>query len=192
MNNNSFNSKFNMNNNSFDSKFNMNNNFFNSKFNIIGNDENFSGTKKHNELINRDLPDQHPIKSITGLEQELEELKNNQLIGNYAGADYSGGPALLAEKLLHTLTIGEYNFDGTEDVLVPTYDGSFNNDDLIELLTLEIERIQNNMQMTTQNNMQLLEENNTQLIIQNNIQLLEEDNIFQMTIATDSNNMTLI
>lgn len=33
-----------------------------------------SGTMDHSELINRDLPDQHPIGSITGLEKELEEI----------------------------------------------------------------------------------------------------------------------
>lgn len=33
------------------------------------------GTKDHNELTNRDLPDQHPIQSITYLQKEL----NNRL-----------------------------------------------------------------------------------------------------------------
>lgn len=167
-----FDSNFNNENNSFDSNYNDSDNNFNSNFGTSGSDK----IEEHNKLKNRDLPDQHPIKSITGLEQKLEELKNNSLTGNYAGADYPGGPALLAEKLLHTLTIGEYNFNGTEDILIPTYNGDFNNDDLVELLTLEIERMQNNMQMITQNNMQLLEENTT----------------FQMTRVTDSNNMTLI
>ena len=30
-----------------------------------------TSTRKHNELINRELPDQHPISAITGLEEAL-------------------------------------------------------------------------------------------------------------------------
>lgn len=33
-----------------------------------------SGTNDHSALINRDLPDQHPIESITGLREELDKL----------------------------------------------------------------------------------------------------------------------
>lgn len=32
------------------------------------------GTKDHSKLINRDLPDQHPISAITGLEEALENI----------------------------------------------------------------------------------------------------------------------
>lgn len=39
------------------------------------------GTSDHNLLINRDLPDQHPMSAITGLENELE---GKQPIGDYA------------------------------------------------------------------------------------------------------------
>jgi hypothetical protein len=35
-------------------------------------------TNDHNLLINRDLPDQHPIGSIAGLQKELLSIKNNQ------------------------------------------------------------------------------------------------------------------
>lgn len=34
--------------------------------------------KDHNKLDNRDLADQHPIDAITGLKQELINIKNNQ------------------------------------------------------------------------------------------------------------------
>ena len=32
------------------------------------------GTKRHELLVNRDLPDQHPISAITELENELNKL----------------------------------------------------------------------------------------------------------------------
>lgn len=35
-----------------------------------------SGTTEHNKLKNRDLPNQHPISSITGLQEELDSLNN--------------------------------------------------------------------------------------------------------------------
>ena len=38
---------------------------------------------KHNELQNRNLPDQHSIESITGLRTELEELKNRKVVNSY-------------------------------------------------------------------------------------------------------------
>lgn len=34
-------------------------------------------TNKHDDLLNRDLPDQHPIESIKGLSQELLSIKEN-------------------------------------------------------------------------------------------------------------------
>lgn len=33
-----------------------------------------TGTRKHNELLNRDLPDQHPIDAITGLRQVVDKI----------------------------------------------------------------------------------------------------------------------
>ena len=35
-------------------------------------------TNKHNELINRNLPNQHPIDAIEGLREELMSIKNSQ------------------------------------------------------------------------------------------------------------------
>ena len=34
-------------------------------------------TSSHSELINKDLPNQHPISSITGLEETIEKLSSN-------------------------------------------------------------------------------------------------------------------
>ena len=39
-----------------------------------------TSVKNHDELLNRDLPNQHPISSITGLEEKFENyLKNEEL-----------------------------------------------------------------------------------------------------------------
>lgn len=35
-------------------------------------------TNKHNDLLNRDLPNQHPINAIEGLKEELLSIKNTQ------------------------------------------------------------------------------------------------------------------
>lgn len=34
--------------------------------------------RDHNQLLNRDAPDQHPIESISGLSEELDCLYENQ------------------------------------------------------------------------------------------------------------------
>jgi len=40
-----------------------------------------TGTAKHDKLINRDLPDQHPITAITGLEEALDNaITGDELI----------------------------------------------------------------------------------------------------------------
>lgn len=38
------------------------------------------GTDKHNELYNRDLPDQHPISAITGLQEALVEVSDKTFV----------------------------------------------------------------------------------------------------------------
>lgn len=43
---------------------------------------NSTGTYNHNELINRDLPDQHPISAITGLEDRLNNITGIENIVN--------------------------------------------------------------------------------------------------------------
>lgn len=40
-----------------------------------------SGTFDHDELVNRDLPDQHPIEAVTALEGELE-MRPSQALTN--------------------------------------------------------------------------------------------------------------
>lgn len=37
-------------------------------------------TTKHNELLNRNLPNQHTIEAITGLREELDQIKRNTTI----------------------------------------------------------------------------------------------------------------
>ena len=41
-----------------------------------------TATKDHDKLDNRDLPDQHPIKAITGLEESLEGLSDDIIAEN--------------------------------------------------------------------------------------------------------------
>ena len=48
----------------------------------------------HDQLHNRDMPDQHPIRSITGLETELEQLKQ-------AGADIDTMTNIDVDQLWH-------------------------------------------------------------------------------------------
>ena len=42
---------------------------------IITGSSGFGGSYDHNELVNRNLPNQHPISAITGLEKALDELQ---------------------------------------------------------------------------------------------------------------------
>lgn len=52
---------------------------------VITGDSSFGGTYDHNELINRDLVNQHPIGAITGLQESLDELNAliDSLVKNY-------------------------------------------------------------------------------------------------------------
>lgn len=43
-----------------------------------------SGTKYHDKLENRQLPDQHPIEAITGLTEVLSEKVNNNELATVA------------------------------------------------------------------------------------------------------------
>lgn len=50
-----------------------------------------NGTKEHDKLLNRDLPEQHPISSITGLTEALEErVVNNPTITITQGGETKG------------------------------------------------------------------------------------------------------
>lgn len=48
-------------------------------------DSSFGGTYDHNELINRDLVNQHPIGAITGLQETIDEINEiiDSLVKNY-------------------------------------------------------------------------------------------------------------
>lgn len=45
------------------------------------------GTKDHSKLKNRDLPDQHPISAITGLEEALNNVSKQIYIGDTEPTD---------------------------------------------------------------------------------------------------------
>lgn len=50
-----------------------------------------NGTKEHDKLLNRNLPEQHPISSITGLTEALEErVVNNPTITITQGGETKG------------------------------------------------------------------------------------------------------
>lgn len=49
-----------------------------------------TGTFDHNELINRDLPDQHPMSAITGLSAAFDEKANISDLAPIAFLDSEG------------------------------------------------------------------------------------------------------
>ena len=51
---------------------------------LIGNNEN-GGTVNHNELLNRELANQHPIEAITNLQETLDNKANKDEIPNITG-----------------------------------------------------------------------------------------------------------
>lgn len=57
----------------FDTEFSTENDEFTAEFDGL----NMVTTSDHNKLNNRDLPDQHPITAIAGLEQELSGKLEN-------------------------------------------------------------------------------------------------------------------
>lgn len=76
---------------------------------------NGTGTYNHDEMDNRDLPDQHPISAITGLEDELNQIrvdiKNTTGIGNIINTK---SLTLEYEESSKTLT-GNVNIFNSED-----------------------------------------------------------------------------
>lgn len=74
------------------------------------------GTYNHDSLNNRDLPEQHPIEAITGLEDKLQELTDNKV-------DKEDGKSLVDNTLIDT--ISGINFD--EYVIDPNYVHTDNN-----------------------------------------------------------------
>lgn len=69
---------------------------------------NGTGTYNHDELLNRDLPDQHPISAITGLEDRLKNASSIENIVNTASL------TLEYDKDTKTLT-GNVNIFNSED-----------------------------------------------------------------------------
>lgn len=58
------------------------------------------GTQNHNKLFNRDLPDQHPISSITGLEERLEKPTFPEMINGSGLQAPTSTPTFYGEKYL--------------------------------------------------------------------------------------------
>ena len=52
-------------------------------------------TNNHNELYNRDLPDQHPIDAITGLREALDNVVNNIEGGSNIEVERQGDRAVI-------------------------------------------------------------------------------------------------
>ena len=76
---------------------------------------NGTGTYNHNDLINRDLPDQHPISSITGLDDKLKQIdtdiKDASSIDNIIN---TSSLTLSYSKTTKTLT-GKVNLFNSQD-----------------------------------------------------------------------------
>lgn len=54
-----------------------------------------TGTKDHTQLVNRDLPDQHPIDAITGLREALDNVVNNIEGGSNIEVERQGDRAII-------------------------------------------------------------------------------------------------
>lgn len=54
-----------------------------------------TGTNDHTQLVNRDLPDQHPIDAITGLREALDNVVNNIEGGSNIEIDREGDRAII-------------------------------------------------------------------------------------------------
>lgn len=70
-------------------------------------------TNKHNELINRDLPNQHPINAIEGLKEELLSIKNNQSSTNLSIKNLNSkinNKIRTVKEIPNDLQVGEYIF----------------------------------------------------------------------------------
>ena len=92
-------------------------------------------TDSHRELIHRDLPDQHPIKSITGLESVLEDLSSNMdktYIHKQRTASSTWDvvhnlnkyPSVMIVDSANTVVIGEISYVDMNHLII-TFIGSF-------------------------------------------------------------------
>lgn len=87
---------------------------------------NGTGTYNHDELINRDLPDQHPISAITGLEDRLEQIYID--IKNASGIEATIDTRSLAlsyDKTTATLTGNVKIFNSEDNAIQEKVTGLF-------------------------------------------------------------------
>lgn len=92
------------------------------KYGII----NGTGTYNHDELNNRDLPDQHPISSITGLEDRIKEVE--VLIGESSVIDQTidtPSISLIYDKDLKSLAGNVKVFNSEDNALVEKTSGLY-------------------------------------------------------------------
>lgn len=75
--------------------------------------ESEGGTDDHNELINRDMEDQHPISAITGLQDELNSKQNKLISGPFIHIDSNN-------KITTTYTAGDGIEIGTDGKITNT------------------------------------------------------------------------
>ena len=89
---------------------------------------NKTGTYNHDELNNRDIPDQHPISSITGLEEVLLQI-NNDIINtpDIEGVVETNSLKLVYDSLNKTLTgdVKIYEAEDETNAIVETSDGLY-------------------------------------------------------------------
>ena len=55
----------------------------------------------------------------------ISMLKNLKISGDYIENANHSNTSDIAKKLEHSLTIGEHVFDGTQDISIPIYDGTY-------------------------------------------------------------------
>ena len=93
----------------------------------------FSANEKNDKIIDLTISSideivlENKIKKILaenpsgGISDEQLQQALSQL--NYAGSNTPGGPATSASKLEHSFQFGDLYFDGSEDVIIPSYNG---------------------------------------------------------------------
>lgn len=96
-------------------------------------------------------------------------------------------------RLSHSLTIGEYVYDGSEDVSIPVYDGGLTDEDATTLddLLSEMVEISNDFEMENFNTMSLIEDD--VIVMQNSKNVMTLDNpTVEMTLTNHGSEMKLI
>ena len=82
----------------------------------------FSLGNEHSNLTGRDEPDQHPISSITGLQETLDDIKNVTSANLFSYKGSVNSFAEVEEKAGHVYKVDEdyYFYDGSVWVLINT------------------------------------------------------------------------